>query len=76
MPKAKKPGGMFANLSGSQRRRVEKAIIAAKGNPSKPTSVQASIPYLAMSRTGFTARRLNMRTKLYACRKGRADGYF
>ena len=41
-------GGIFANLSRSQRRRVEKTILAAKGDPAKPASVQASIPYLAM----------------------------
>ena len=43
-----KKGGMFANLTRGQRRRVDKAITAAKGDPAKPTSVQASIPYLAM----------------------------
>jgi len=46
-PGAKK-GGMFANLTRGQRRRVDKAITAAKGDPAKPQSVQASIPYLAM----------------------------
>jgi len=39
---------VFDNLTRSQRRRVDKAVIAAKGDPGKPTSVQASIPYLAM----------------------------
>jgi len=41
-----KKGGIFANIF--RRRRVDKAITAAKGDPAKPTSVQASIPYLAM----------------------------
>jgi len=43
-----KGGGIFANLSRSQKRQIEKTIIAAKGDPDKPVSVQASIPYLAM----------------------------
>ena len=52
--KPKEPGakggaaGAFANLSRSQRRRVDKAVTAAKGDPDRSTSVQASIPYLAM----------------------------
>lgn len=43
-----KKGGMFSNLTSGKRRRVEKTIAAAKGDPNKPESVQASIPYLAM----------------------------
>jgi type IV secretory pathway VirB4 component len=42
---AKKPAG--AKLTGRQRREVNAAITAAKGD-GKPHSVQASIPYLAM----------------------------
>jgi len=47
-PGGAKKGGMFANLTRGQRRRVDKAVTAAKGDPAKPRSVQASIPYLAM----------------------------
>ena len=39
---------MFSGISRSQRRRVEKAITTAKGDPNKPQSVQSSIPYVAM----------------------------
>ena len=41
-------GDRFANLPWSQRRQIEKTIITAKGDPARPTSVQASIPYIAM----------------------------
>jgi len=39
---------MFANLSRRQKKQLDAAILAAKGDPDRPTSVQASIPYLAM----------------------------
>ena len=39
-----KPG----NLSGKQRRQIEAAVNAARGDPNRPESVQASIPYIAM----------------------------
>jgi len=41
-------GGKPATLSKEQRRQIEAAILAAKGDPNRPTSVQASIPYRAM----------------------------
>ena len=41
-------GGGIQGLSRKERRQVEAVIRAAKGDPNKPTSVQASIPYLAM----------------------------
>ena len=41
-------GGIFANLTKKQHKQVGAAITAAKGDPDKPESVQASIPYIAM----------------------------
>jgi len=41
-------GGIFANLTKKQKKQVNATITAAKGDPNKPESVQASIPYLAM----------------------------
>jgi len=41
------------NLTRNQRRRVDRAITAAKGDPKKPQSVQASIPYIAMYPDGL-----------------------
>ena len=38
----------MTELSWKQRKQIETAIRAAKGNPAKPESVQASIPYTAM----------------------------
>lgn len=42
-----------SKLTGRQNREIVRTINAAKGNPSKPTSVQASIPYLAMYPDGI-----------------------
>ena len=47
-PKEKKPGGALSKLTRSQRRQIDKTVTAAKGDPNKPQSVQASIPYLAV----------------------------
>jgi len=49
-PGAKK-GGIFANIS--RRRRVDKAITAAKGDPNKPQSVKRQSPTLPFTRTAF-----------------------
>jgi hypothetical protein len=46
LSQTKKPAG--AKLTGRQNREIAAAIKAAKGDPMKPTSVQNSIPYLAM----------------------------
>ena len=46
--KPKEKGGSLSKLTRSQKRQIDQTITAAKGNPDKPQSVQASIPYLAM----------------------------
>lgn len=43
-----KVGGSPPNLTGWQKRQIDAAITAAKGDPKNPRSVQASIPYIAM----------------------------
>jgi len=46
--KQKKPDGDIAGASFKKRRQIDAAVAAAKGDPDKPESVQASIPYIAM----------------------------
>lgn len=52
MPTNNKTGGARP-LTYSQRRQVGKAVRAAKGDPDRPDSVQASIPYAAMYPDGL-----------------------
>ena len=40
-------------LTANQKRQIDRAVKAAKENPEKPTSVQATIPYLAMYPDGL-----------------------
>jgi type IV secretory pathway VirB4 component len=51
-PKTGKPPADRA-LTLNQRRRIDKAVKAAKGDVERPTSTQASIPYLAMYPDGL-----------------------